>query len=303
MENRLSVNETGISQFTAAMDDKELQKAREEAIATDKCFSKGRLRDEFRMKPKPDAVPIKFYKNDYGRKFGVYRIADCVPIRTIQQREPTEKQKRSRAIMALKAKLRSNEARAGEIACAWLSENPLFLDTETTGLGYDAQIIELALVDAAGHVHFETRMKPTIPIEPDAAAIHGIDDTDLASAPTWPEVAHQVKELVTGRLVVIFNADFDSRMVHQTCSAFRESSDWWKTVETRCAMYLAAKAFGATNSYGTISLATATSIAGVTWTGAAHSAMADTLATVELVNAIAAYRRDIERQLSKLEAI
>lgn len=302
MENQLSINIIGIGQFTAAMDDNALQKAREEAIAADRCFSKGRLRDEFRMKPKPDATPIKHYKNDYGREFGVYRIADCVPIRTIQQRKPTEKQKRARAIMALKAKLRSNEAFAGEIACAWLAEDPLFLDTETTGLGYKDQIVELALADAAGHVHFETRIKPTIPIEPDAAAIHGIDDSALTSAPAWPDVAHHVKELVAGRPVVIFNAEFDSRMVYQTCTAFGESSDWWEAIETRCAMYLAAKAFGATNRYGTISLSTATSIAGVSWTGAAHSATADTLATVELVNAIAAYRRDIERQLSELGA-
>jgi DNA polymerase-3 subunit epsilon len=285
------------------MDDYELQKAREEAIAADKGFSKGRLRDEFRMKPKPDAIPIKYYKNDYGRKFGVYRIADCIPIRVTQQSEPTEKQKRARAIMALKAKLRSNEARAGEIACAWLAEDPLFLDTETTGLGYNAQIIELALADAAGRIHFETRMKPTVPVEPEAASTHGIDEVTLASAPTWPEIAHQVKKLVAGRPVVIFNAEFDSRMIHQTCSAFGESSDWWKTVETRCAMYLAAKAFGSTNRYGSISLESATSAAGVTWTGAAHSAAADTLATVELVNAIAAYRRDIERQLSELGAM
>lgn len=300
MENRLSINIIGIDQFTAAMDDNALQKARDEAIAADRCFTKGRLRDEFRMKPKPDAIPIKHYKNDYGREFGVYRIADCVPIRTIQQREPTEKQKRARAIMSLKAKLRSNEALAGEIACAWLAEDPLFLDTETTGLGYNAQIIELALADAAGHVHFETKMKPTIPIEPDASAIHGIDEAALTSAPAWPEVAHRVKELVAGRIVVIFNAEFDSRMVYQTCTAFGESTDWWKAVETRCAMYLAAKAFGPTNRYGTISLSTATSIAGVTWTGAAHSATADTLATVDLVNSIASYRRAIERQLSEL---
>lgn len=292
-----------MSQFTAAMDNKELLEAREEAIAADKCFSKGRLRDEFKMKPKPDAVAVKFYKNDYGRKFGIYRIADCVPIRTVRQREPTEKQKQARALMALKAKLRSSEAQAGEIACAWLADAPLFLDTETTGLGERDQIIELALVDAAGRIHFETRMKPTVPIEPGAFAIHGIDDDALTSAPTWPEIAHQVKKLVAGRPVVIFNAEFDSRMVHQTCSAFGETSDWWEAVETRCAMSLAAKAFGATNRYGSISLATATSAAGVTWTGAAHSATADTLATVELVNAIAAYRRDIERQLSELGPI
>jgi hypothetical protein len=41
---------------------KELIEAREAAIEADLCFSKGRLRDEFKMKPKPDAQPVKFYK-------------------------------------------------------------------------------------------------------------------------------------------------------------------------------------------------------------------------------------------------
>ncbi|WP_305910388.1 3'-5' exonuclease (plasmid) [Methylomarinum sp. Ch1-1] len=159
------------------------------------------------------------------------------------------------------------------------------------------------MADAAGRIHLETRIKPTVPIEDGAAEIHGIDEAALASAPAWPEIAHQVKELVAGRPVVIFNAEFDSRIVWQTCAAFGETTDWWEVIETRCAMYLAAKAFGSTNRYGSISLATATSIAGISWTGSAHSATADTLATVDLVNSIAEYRRDIERQLGELEAL
>ncbi|MDI8083835.1 hypothetical protein MJN69_30745, partial [Salmonella enterica subsp. enterica serovar Kentucky] len=39
------------------------------------------LRDEFRMKPAPGAEPVKWYKNTYGGRFAVYRIADCVPMR------------------------------------------------------------------------------------------------------------------------------------------------------------------------------------------------------------------------------
>jgi DNA polymerase-3 subunit epsilon len=42
---------------------------RAQAIAEDSCFSKGRLRDEFRMKPAPDAEPVKWYKNTYGGRF------------------------------------------------------------------------------------------------------------------------------------------------------------------------------------------------------------------------------------------
>lgn len=284
------------------MGNTDLTAAREAAIAADKCFSKGRLRDEFRMKPKPGAVAVKFYKNGYGGTFGVYRIADCVPIREARQAAPTDKQVRARAILALKAKLRGASAQAGAEACSWLAADPLFLDTETTGLDGTAQIIELALVDSAGRVVLETRVRPSIPVDPDAFAVHGIHDAALASAPSWPEVIHQVKAAVAGRLVVIFNDEFDSRMVCQTCAAFGEPVEWWGAVHTRCAMSLAADTFGPTNSYGSISLAAAACAAGVKWPGASHSAAVDALVTAELVKAIAAISSELERQLAEVEA-
>ncbi|MGU4349425.1 hypothetical protein ACVUSI_20060, partial [Escherichia coli] len=58
------------------MNNDELVTRRAQAIAEDRCFSKGRLRDEFRMKPAPGAEPVKWYKNTYGGRFAVYRIAD-----------------------------------------------------------------------------------------------------------------------------------------------------------------------------------------------------------------------------------
>ncbi|HAE2736973.1 TPA_asm: 3'-5' exonuclease, partial [Salmonella enterica subsp. enterica serovar Enteritidis] len=48
--------------------------------AEDKCYTKGRLRDEFRMKPAPGAEPVRMYKSPYGGKYGVWRLADCVPM-------------------------------------------------------------------------------------------------------------------------------------------------------------------------------------------------------------------------------
>ncbi len=44
------------------MNNDELVTRRAQAIAEDRCFSKGRLRDEFRMKPAPGAEPVKWYK-------------------------------------------------------------------------------------------------------------------------------------------------------------------------------------------------------------------------------------------------
>lgn len=72
------------------MNNDELATRRAQAIAEDRCFSKGHLRDEFRMKPAPGAEPVKWYKNTYGGRFAVYRIADCVPIR--EKRPLTSKQ-------------------------------------------------------------------------------------------------------------------------------------------------------------------------------------------------------------------
>lgn len=87
-----------------------LEEKRTKAIENDSVFSKGRLHDEFRMKPKKDAKPVKSYKNGFGRKCYIYKIADCIPLREVKKREPTEKELLSRAINGLKAKLRSNAA-------------------------------------------------------------------------------------------------------------------------------------------------------------------------------------------------
>lgn len=279
----------------------ELEAARSAAMEADKCFSKGRLHDEFRMKPKPGAQPIKFFKNGYGGKFGIYRIADCVPIREQTTGPASAKQKRARAITALKAKLKSNQAAASAIAGAWLAAEPLFLDTETTGLGSDAQIIEIAITDTNNNVRMESRLRPTVPVEPGALAVHGIDDQALTNAPTWPQIAGEVQGLLQGRVVVIFNADFDSRMIHQTAAAFGESADWWREVDACCAMFLAADTYGATNRHGTISLASAMEAAGATWAGRAHSATVDAFATAELVKAIAEIRYGLVRELAALE--
>ena len=92
---------------------------RAKAIEKDGAFSKSRLHDEFRMKPKKDAKPVKSYKNGYGGKFYIYKIVDCVPLREMKKREPTEKELLSRQISGLKAKLRSNTAMTGKEIAEW----------------------------------------------------------------------------------------------------------------------------------------------------------------------------------------
>lgn len=90
----------------------------------------------------------------------------------------------------------------------------LYLDTETTGLGADAEIIEVALVEVAvvddgGVVLLNTLVNPGRSIPAAATAIHGITDDMVADAPTATEVVARVLDLARGRTVVIYNAAFD----------------------------------------------------------------------------------------------
>ncbi|MFZ6774559.1 exonuclease domain-containing protein [Undibacterium sp. SXout7W] len=99
---------------------------------------------------------------------------------------------------------------------AWLAQSPLFLDTETTGLDHGAEIIEITLLDAGGLVQADYLVRPSAPVPTEAIAVHGITDADLIHAPTWPEIAAQINNLLVGRLIIAHGADFDERMLKQT---------------------------------------------------------------------------------------
>lgn len=125
-----------------------------------------------------------------------------------------------------------------------------FLDTETTGLGDDAQLVEIAITDSDGMVLFESFCKPTVLVEAGAAAIHGISNEQLIGAPTWPDIVNQVQQVLMGKTVVIFNVDFDIRILNQTSQAYGLCSKWIGELVTDCAMMRAAARYGATNKYG-----------------------------------------------------
>ncbi len=281
----------------------ELTALREQAIKEDKAYGVTRLREEFRMKPSPGVAPAYYHKNPYGSgENPCYKVSDCVPLREVSIKEPTEKQLLARKISGLKSTLRSKEALASKKAASWLSlENILSLDTETTGLGENAQIIEIALSNVNGDMVYCQRFKPSVDIEEGAYEKHGISASDLENEPTWDDSIEEIKTLLEGRPIIIFNSEFDIRLIQQTNQAYDLDNDWVNHLETLCAMYLSVEAFGSTNSYGTISLATSTSLAGVVWEGEAHSAEADAKVTMGLVKSLAEYWNNKNIQLEAFE--
>lgn len=88
--------------------------------------------------------------------------------------------------------------------------NPVcFFDLETTGTNITQdRIIEIAVLRI--HTNGEQilrshRLNPTIPIPPEAAAIHGITDQDVKDLPTFKEVAREYARLFEGADLAGFN--------------------------------------------------------------------------------------------------
>ncbi len=140
----------------------------------------------------------------------------------------------------------------------------IFLDTETTGLSPSrgAAIVELAIVDAAGHVLIDSLIDPgkTIPVE--ASRIHGITDEMVRGKPKLADVMPQVLEIIRNDLVVIYNAGFDSPFFP---GRLRQSQG------VRCAMTEFANDLGGPWR----KLDVAARHVGHNWTGAAHRALSD----------------------------
>lgn len=92
----------------------------------------------------------------------------------------------------------------------------LILDTETTGLNDDAEMVQLGVLSPTGAVLLDSLIRPRQPIPSDATAIHGITDTMVSASPTFAEVFPELADIVRDGLVVSYNAPFDCRMIVQS---------------------------------------------------------------------------------------
>ena len=140
----------------------------------------------------------------------------------------------------------------------------VYLDTETTGVSDDDEMVELTIIDDDGKPLINTLIKPKYHASwPGAQRVHGISPIDVRHAPTQDEISDKIREVVKGKMVVIYNAPFDSKFLPELEDAG----------EIRCCM----REFATFNKSKWKSLTNATKIVGYEWTGA-HRALADTLA-------------------------
>jgi DNA polymerase-3 subunit epsilon len=96
----------------------------------------------------------------------------------------------------------------------------VILDTETTGLDGRAQVVQISIIDGAGAPLMKNVLiKPTVEIEREAADIHGITSEMVSDAPAFGSIAPEISELLKDKLVLIYNAPFDVRILKQSAQA------------------------------------------------------------------------------------
>jgi DNA polymerase-3 subunit epsilon len=165
------------------------------------------------------------------RKYDVFLYDSTNPESCRPKRKPSPKQLETLAANRLKAKIKRDYRewyrevgfieRDRVSAVFWAREQLnqkdwVILDTETTGL-YDAEIVEIAIINHRGEMLLDTLIKPSIPIPAEVTEIHGISDAMVADAPTFPEVYPRIDAALNNKQVLIYNSAFDIKILNYCC--------------------------------------------------------------------------------------
>ena len=111
--------------------------------------------------------------------------------------------------------------KAVELANTIINQKPVYIDTETTGLDKEAEIVEISIVDSDGKCLFSSLVKPSRPIPLEVQKIHHITDADVAKSQAWPILWPRIRSFLFGRPIAAYNASFDYRMMQQSHARYR----------------------------------------------------------------------------------
>ena len=167
----------------------------------------------------------------------------------------------------------------------------VIFDTETTGLGPDAEIVEVAALKVDGTVLLDTLVKPRQFIPPEATAVHGITDADAAGSPPIEAVLPRIRG--RDQHLASYNLAFDERLIRRSLDLGGPAAGSWylPAEQSHCIMEIYARYHGAWSdyhhSYTFQSLGNALAQCGLEFEGQPHRAMTDARAAAALLRYMA----------------
>ena len=168
-----------------------------------------------------------------------------------------EPEEHVRRLAELKAQLKSKWFRRSFWLHQWISDhtsNIVYLHLSTTGSGKSDQVFEVAVLPFKGAAFLNQRVLPSIPIPQQACEIYGITDGEFSNCPLWSDLEKELRELLEGKQVVMFDAELQLRILQQTATAFHCAAGWIDNLNIHCAKRWFLKLFGSKNNNGSITL-------------------------------------------------
>lgn len=171
-------------------------------------------------------------------------------------------------------------------------DNFLILDFETTDKpdykrGTFPDICQIGLINKHGDVLFSTHVKPLDPIQPGAAAVHGITADMVANAPTFRQLYPDLFAYLNDKTVIAYNVSFEQPVLEAACG--RNFVTPIRPLFT-CAMLAYACYHGERSKFGSFKwkkLSEAAEAFNIDTEGA-HDALTDVKMTLKLIEAMAA---------------
>lgn len=168
----------------------------------EKCYKNRPLSALNETKSKPNR-PVKISKQTSS----ISNVVEEIKIKPVTQRKPQQDNPVSTvgeniSIYDVLADIKENN-------CVWL-------DTETTGLSSSDEIVEISICTRNKQVLFDSIIRARVNCSEQARAVHGISDEQIANGMPVESVILALTELLDGKTIISFNADFDCKMLSQT---------------------------------------------------------------------------------------
>ena len=103
----------------------------------------------------------------------------------------------------------------------------VILETETTGLSKDAQVIEIGVIDTSGEVLFDSYIQPTIAVTPEAFNVHCISNDILQFAPSFGFIYPKLEFITKNKTIISYNHLFEERVLSLPCLSRSSVRDYY----------------------------------------------------------------------------